>query len=295
MRIGSMDLMTIDAIYSALPHLPALGEEVCSRSFRMTLGGGPIASLVTAGRLGAQTRLCTCIGDDAGSAMGAGILRGEGVECLHFDCDARGGSPVYYTSVMTFAGSDRAFVSYFPDTDFFATRMREKAEALRDCDVCILSNRIPEEFESLPARIAFDVSWRDGMKLEDYLPWLRRAWLFTPNEKEARQLTGCADVESAALALARHVENVVVKLGAEGAMYVQNGRAHRVPGEKVAAVDSTGAGDAFLGGLVYGLASGWDMEEAVCLANYTGATATTAIGCLTARPSMALWRNRRNA
>lgn len=293
MRIGSMDLMTIDAIYSALPRLPALGEEICSRNFQMTLGGGPIASLVTAGRLGAQTRLCTCIGSDAGSAMGAGILRSEGVECMHFDCDARGGSPVYYTSVMTFADGDRAFVSYFPDTDFFTTRMQEKAEALRDCDACILSNRIPEEFGSLKTRIAFDISWRDGMRLEDYLPWLRRAWLFTPNEKEACQLTGCADVESAARVLDRYVEQVVVKLGAAGAMYVQNGRVHRVAGEKALAVDSTGAGDAFLGGLVYGLVSGWDMERAVRLANYTGATATTAIGCLTARPSLEQWQNRR--
>lgn len=126
------------------------------------------------------------------------------------------------------------------------------------------------------------------MKLEGCLPQMHRAWLFTHNEKDGCQLTSRADMESAAPA--RDVENVAVKPDVEDAMYIWSGR---VSGERAAAPDI--ASDALLGGLVYGLAGGWSLNETFCLANYTEATATTAIGCLTARSSMVLWRNRRNA
>lgn len=63
----------------------------------------------------------------------------------------------------------------------------------------------------------------------------------------------------------------IVKLGKEGALVWLEGRAVPVPPWDFPHLDSTGAGDAFLGGVSYGLSQGWDILHAVELGNYTGA------------------------
>lgn len=71
---------------------------------------------------------------------------------------------------------------------------------------------------------------------------------------------------------------VVVKLGAEGCMIAEPGRVHRVPAYKVEVVDTTGAGDAFNAGLIYGLLRGLTLVDAARLANAAGAYKCTGYG-----------------
>lgn len=90
-------------------------------------------------------------------------------------------------------------------------------------------------------------------KLADY---------FCPNETEAELLTGVAvkDIDTAKDAasklLARGVTNVLITLGAQGALLVTSSGATHVPAPKVTAIDTTGAGDCFLGAFAFFLASG---------------------------------------
>jgi sugar/nucleoside kinase (ribokinase family) len=76
------------------------------------------------------------------------------------------------------------------------------------------------------------------------------ATLLLPNADEARLLTGCADVEVAARALAERHEVVAVSLGAEGALWAAADRLVHRPAHPTTVVDTTGAGDAFAAGLL---------------------------------------------
>jgi ribokinase len=111
-------------------------------------------------------------------------------------------------------------------------------------------------------------------------------WL-TPNESEAALLAGTPEPEAAAAALLkRGVGGVIVTLGEAGALVAPAGELmRRVPGFKVEAVDTTGAGDAFVGGLAAALARGEALEAAVRYAHAVAAISVTRVGAQPSLPS----------
>ena len=133
----------------------------------------------------------------------------------------------------------------------------------------------------------YDVGWSDDLSIEELRDVLSAVYLFSPNEKEALKLTGADSVRSALLKLAEYVEHPIVKLGKEGALFLCQGEVvHVDPVDFDNIVDTTGAGDAFLGGVTYGLLQGWELHRCVELGNYAGGKATTGIGCLTSKASI---------
>ncbi|MFD8026868.1 PfkB family carbohydrate kinase, partial [Streptomyces lavendulae] len=108
--------------------------------------------------------------------------------------------------------------------------------------------------------------------------------LLVPNEHEAAALTGLTDPLAAAEALLHEVPEVVVTLGAAGALYAARGREPvTVPAPRVRAVDTTGAGDTFVGALAVALGEGRPMPEALAWATRAAALAVQRPG---AQPSM---------
>ncbi len=108
---------------------------------------------------------------------------------------------------------------------------------------------------------------------ERFLTWTRGARLLFPNADEAEALTGLRDPERAAATLARRSGGeVVVTLGAAGALWSDGGRLERVTGTPVAG-DSTGAGDAFAAGWLAARLAGAGVVEALTAANALGARA----------------------
>ena len=102
------------------------------------------------------------------------------------------------------------------------------------------------------------------------------------NREETRALAGVDDPEEAARRIAARgqVRIVAVKLGSKGSIVVADGELHRVPVYPVKAVDTTGAGDAFAGGFLFGLARGWDPVRAGHLASRVAALAVGQVGAV---------------
>jgi ribokinase len=110
-------------------------------------------------------------------------------------------------------------------------------------------------------------------------------WL-VPNRLEATLLTGIADPAAAGRALlAQGPEVVCVTLGAEGALVVTRGEERQIAAPKVQAVDTTGAGDAFMGALAVALCEGRDPFGATEFAVAAGALATRRKGAQAALPT----------
>jgi ribokinase len=116
----------------------------------------------------------------------------------------------------------------------------------------------------------------------EFLDWAEGAGLLLPNAPEARALTGEADPERAARALAERFGEVAVTLGAEGALWTDGAEVVRVPAKPVkAVVDSTGAGDAFAAGYLAARTGETPVNDALKAACTLAARAVTTSG---ARP-----------
>lgn len=98
------------------------------------------------------------------------------------------------------------------------------------------------------------------------------------NEEEACAYTGVAVLESAVAALADLVPAACVTCGSRGAVTCEGGRRFDVPGVSVEAVDTTGAGDSFAGGVLAGLTRGHSLNQAAALGTYAGARVVSAYG-----------------
>jgi sugar/nucleoside kinase (ribokinase family) len=136
---------------------------------------------------------------------------------------------------------------------------------------------------------SFDTNWDPDRRWEGIDPMLATTDVFLPNEREAALISGVMDPLEAAHALVARAEaagrdpdagplTVVVKLGADGALAVRGDEALRVPAERVEVVDSTGAGDGFNAGFIYGFLDGRPLAECLALGVACGSLSVRAIG-----------------
>jgi sugar/nucleoside kinase (ribokinase family) len=129
--------------------------------------------------------------------------------------------------------------------------------------------------------VSLDVTWLQAASWEDALVLLTHADVFCPNLGEAEAITGEADPSRAADALldAGVKEVVAITLGEEGC-YVKpaGGSGEHIARQEAPAVDTTGAGDAFVAGMLAAWYKGYDWTTAGRVANVAGATATIELG-----------------
>lgn len=281
--VGGVGVVSVDMIYTGVPRLPNLGEEVYAEHFSMCLGGGVPATLVNLGRLGIEAKLLTFLGSDPFSAFARREFEAAGAKLVNlYRSD---GIPVVVTSAMV-CGGDRAFVSWGNAPAIDDDTREILFDALRGADVVPMSPRwdlaLYRRLKTGGTRLVFDTGWEDDLSVEKYADYLTLADFYLPNRLEAMKITGTDSPERAAEVLEKWLPCPVVKLDGEGCLYRQNGMTRVVPPVPgVEAVDATGAGDAFMAGFIFGMTRGEDVEACVQYGNITGAACVRAVGCLT--------------
>jgi sugar/nucleoside kinase (ribokinase family) len=113
---------------------------------------------------------------------------------------------------------------------------------------------------------------------ESFLEWTRGAAILFPNEEEAATLAGSDDPETQCARLAAHYRLVVVKRGASGCEAAEGSRRWRTNAPSVAAIDTTGAGDAFVAAFLAARLEGAKVQAALERAAAAGAAASTVVG-----------------
>ena len=139
---------------------------------------------------------------------------------------------------------------------------------------------------SLGLTTSLDPNWDPSGKWLGFDQLLRQVDVFLPNENEAQAMTGAGSVEDAVDKLHQKCGTLAVKLGAQGALACRGDETARVSALKLQVVDTTGAGDSFDAGFLYGYLNGWNLEKALSLAAACGSLSTRSTGGTAAQPTL---------
>ncbi len=265
----------LDLTMVGLDAIPAPGEERMATDFLRSPGGGAITA-VGAARLGLSSALVSPLGDDAVGILLRSLLADDGVR---WDGRLVARTPV--TVIMPTNG-DRAMATFDPGEGVTASELA----AVEPRAVVLSIPRLP--LAPAGARAYLSVGDVDARAFAGGgLPDLGGARALMVNEREALMLTGAADVETAAAALAQRTPVAIVTLGENGALAAGVEGTVHVDGVHVEAVDTTGAGDLFAAAYVWADHWGVGLEErlhwAVLYASLSVRVATAVAGAVTLR------------
>lgn len=281
-HVSGVGMINVDILYTGIERIPNEGEEIYSKEFDIQLGGGIPATMINLARLGVPTELCTFLGDDMFSNYAKTQL--ERYHTSYHNIYNGSGMPVAITSIIT-TQRDRTFISYrnhFTLYEEDQDKIYDKLKGAKIADMQLGYLEVYKRLKEDGTILVFDVGWEDGMSLEKYSEYLKLADYFTPNQKEALEITKTNNLQDAAEKLKEYFDQVIIKLDKNGCMLVEGETTHIIPPlENINAVDATGAGDAFLSGFIYGLYHNYDVKDAILFGNITGGLCVEGIGCLT--------------
>ncbi len=274
------------------PHLPAPGETVIGRDFTTAPGGKGANQAVAAARLGGDVVMVGRLGaDDFGRALRANLNAG-GVDTSYVLADHQAPTGVALITIES-GGQNTIVVAPGANGDVFREDVDRAKGAINEAQVLVTQLEIPLDTVTYALEFGRDshiitiLNPAPAQPLSDNV--LSLCDIIIPNETEASTLTGIPvkhweSAEAAARELGRHgVEIVVITLGARGALAWDGGAVIRMPAFPVTPVDTTAAGDAFVGAFAMSQARGLDLVTSLRGASAAGALATMKLG---AQPSL---------
>ncbi len=271
----------VDLLFDKMPRLPNEGEEIYTDKFSLCIGGGVPGTMITLSRLGVRTKTVTELSEDMFSFFAKEEFRKAGVEPVN----VFGGKNIAVNiTAAAITPNDRTFVTY--GNEEAAVKGEDVYKALTGAKAVAMHTGFPEVYERLKKEgttVILDTGFYDDMTLEGYERLLRIADFFLPNRTEALKLTGTDDPKEAARILKNYLDTAIVKLDKDGCL-VYDGESFTLVKsvDEFVRVDSTGAGDAFFAGFMYGIMKGEPVEKCVLYGNLTGGKCVTAVGCTTA-------------
>jgi ribokinase len=290
-RALSLDLVSVgeafeDLVFHGLPRLPRLGEELRTRHFKRTMGGGTLITAVAAARLGARVQVVSSLADEA-----VRRLKAEGVQVQNLK---RAGE-AHAVSVALSTRHDRAFATFDGVNDVLEARVlaefRRRIPRAMHVHLALGPRDVPAWLPVLTrlraggVNTSWDFGWHDELPGQRGFELLLGAldWVFV-NEREARLYTGAPTLAQAVRRWKALARRVVVKQGARGAFALSAGAIVRAAAPKVKVVDTTGAGDAFNGGFLAALVHGQSVKACLRAGVRVGSLSTSAAGGLDALP-----------
>lgn len=291
--VGSlnMDLVT------RAPRLPRAGETLAGQSFVTVPGGKGANQAVAAARLGASVAMVGCVGDDAYGEQLRAALLAEGIDCQAVTRVA--GESTGVALIVVDDSSQNAIVIVAGGNGHVTASVVDSFDALlSQAEVIICQLEVPldtvghvlKRGHELGKTVILNPAPATGPLPAEWFAWID---YLIPNESEASALTGLpvdstasADAAASAL-LAAGVSKVIVTLGEQGALFAGKSRSEHFPAPKVQPVDTTAAGDTFVGGFAAALADGKSESEAIRFGQVAAALSVTRSGAQPSIPTFA--------
>lgn len=277
------------------PHLPVPGETVKGSFFKQGAGGKGFNQGIAAHKAGGDVAMITKLGRDSLANVALDAMDDVGMpkDYLFFNDEVATGIALILVDENT-SQNEIVIVpgacSTITDDDIAKVKDR-----IKESGYVLLQLEVNQDANEKVAKFAKENGVKVIINTAPYQPisdeFLNGAYLVTPNEVEAEELTGIpvTDLESADRAAKvffdKGVQNVLITLGGRGVYINTEGKSVIVPAYKVNAIDTTGAGDAFNGGLLAALAEGKSLPEAAKFANALAAISVQRIGTTPSMPT----------
>lgn len=284
-RIAVLGSTNMDLV-AYVDRAPERGQTVTGREFRTIPGGKGANQAVAAARAGGDVLMIGAVGDDE-----YGVRMRENLEQSGVDTDllhtAEGPSGTAHI-VVDAKGSNAIVVIPGANGTMTALGPGEMA-AIAEADLLLLQLELPMSAVIEGARAGHAQGVRTVLTPSPVqeLPseLLDHVDLLIPNEHEAAGLSGYDDPHAAAEILLGQVPAVLITLGSKGSLYAARGsRAIHFPAPDVTAVDTTGAGDTFVGTLAVALGEGRPIPQAVAWASAAAALCVQKPGASVSMP-----------
>ncbi len=267
--------------------LPKPGETIFGQKFDLGFGGKGANQAVAARLCGAEVFMVARVGSDLFGPATIENFRKQGIDPTHVkqvEGLSSGVAPIFVEP----NGQNRILVVKGANDALMPADVDAAAETLKTADCIVLQFEIPVE----TVYYAVGFARRNGIRcIVNPAPAqpvdmaaLKDLDYFVPNETEAETITGSAvkNVEDAkkcaAQLVAGGIRRVIITLGANGSLLAGRDGSEYVPPFAVKSVDSTGAGDAFIGSFAVFLGEGVPEREAVRRANLYAGLSTTGVG-----------------
>lgn len=289
-EVGCAGILVSDTFCGPMAALPAAGQLLAVDSMPTKSGGCAANVAIDLAKQGVTVDVVGCVGDDPdGEVVVAGLAR-FGIECGKIRRVAD--YPTSKTTILIVAGEDRRYIHVFGanraftteclDQDWLASlkvfylgglfalsaiRLDDLREALAFCRrhgvVTVVDVVIPQVFDQ-------------QAELYRLLPEVD---FFVPNDDEAGIITQLtAPEDQLRHLLAAGAKNVIITRGQAGVVAASSDGAWECGAYATPAIDPSGSGDAFAGGIVVGILNGWDLPAMLTYASAVGASATRAVG-----------------
>jgi ribokinase len=276
-----------------VPRIPRAGETLLGGEFLTAAGGKGANQAVGAGRAGGKVTLIARVGKDALGDQAIAGLRRDGIDVSSVFRDTRAASGVALIFVAE-DGENSIAVAGGANAKLSPADVKKAARVIRSAAWLVAQLETPVATVTAAAEAAAKAGVPVILNPAPARPLanslLKLVSVLTPNETEAELLTGIKITDAAAAARAceklrsRGVRTVILTLGERGAFLADVDGQRLVPGFKVKAVDSTGAGDIFNGALSVALAEGKTVLDAVRFANAAAALSVTRAGAQPSAP-----------
>lgn len=256
--------------------MPLEGETVEAPDFSLGYGGKGSNQAIAASRLGSTVNLITAVGNDDFGKQQLENYRRNNIDTQNviIGNEISGVAPIFVKE----NGENSIIIVKGANNELTSQKVDQYEKIIAGSKLIVLQQEIPLETNNEVIKIAnkYNVPVllnpapaSDEVSLDN----ISKVQFYAPNETELARITNLPvntidEIKSAAQQIVKvGVDNVMVTLGEKGVLWVTQENHKLIPGKKVDVVDTTGAGDAFIGSFAHYYTSGQDIETSLSAAN----------------------------
>ncbi len=285
-RVGVIGSINTDIVCQT-EKLPQVGETVMGETFNIMFGGKGANEAVAAARVGASVNLLGCVGDDMFSRNAIANLQLEGVHITAVKQlkNTKGG----IANIVVSNKNNQIIVIPGANQKVDTAYVKKYANRLKECNIVGGQFEIPLDSLLLASRICKENNIKFVLNPSPIKAYPKElfdnATYVIVNELELKEVPGYNEKEPYKL-LEKHPNKIILTKGSEGAFFHDGQKLINVPAAKVKVLDTTGAGDTFLGTFMVAINAGLNMFDAITFANICAGLKTQKLGAQTGMPKL---------
>tara|TARA_B100000902_G_scaffold109541_1_gene111179 strand:+ start:293 stop:1192 length:900 start_codon:yes stop_codon:yes gene_type:complete len=291
--ISVLGIFVADISFSG-PKIPAVGETILGNKYNLGPGGKGCNQAIAIARLGGKVNFISKIGKDAYGELALDTLEKNKINTKNVIRDVNLQTGVAGILVDKNTGKNAINVIVGAPSTLKITEIDNQINVIKNSKIFLTQLEVPKDVTLHCLKIAKEngclTILNPAPASEISKEFYKYIDYFTPNETEAEFFTGSKitnekEAKQAADKLINlGIKKIIITLGEKGLFFSDGKEEIYMKASPVKAIDTTGAGDAFNGGLAFGLSKGKSIKECLELANKIAGISTTKLGAGNAMP-----------